>query len=107
MAGEAMSAGADRATTQKFLTKMAVCLVPLALTPLWGFLISEEYLNFGGGCKDIILLIPWVLWSIVYSLVFIVLWIIGRSFSQMIVYSIAGASGVIVLAWGILLSFLL
>jgi len=82
-----------------FLKKLAICLLPLALTPLWGFLISEGYLNFGGGCKDIILLIPWLLWSLFYSLFFIVLWIRGRSLGRLIAYSIAGAIGVIVLVW--------
>jgi hypothetical protein len=101
--GEAMTPITDRTTPQEFLTKIAVCLLPLALTPIWGFLISEGYLNFGGGCKDIVLLIPWLLWSFVYSLFFIVLWIRGRSFGKLIAYSIAGASGVIVLVWIIML----
>ncbi len=95
----------DSSTMLRFLTKIAVCLLPLALTPLWGFLISEGYLNFGGGCKDIILLIPWLLWSLFYSLFFIVLWIRGRPFGRLIAYSVAGASGVIVLVWIIMLSF--
>jgi hypothetical protein len=90
----------------KFLTKLAACLLPLALTPLWGFLISEGYLNFGGGCKDIILVIPWLLWSVAYSLFFIVLWIKGRSFGRLTAYSIAGASGVILVAWMMLLFWL-
>jgi hypothetical protein len=103
--GEAMIPRTDRATTQKFLTKIAICLLPLALTPFWGLLISEGYLNLGGGCKDIILLIPWLLWSLVYSVFFIVLWIRGRSFGRLIAYSVAGASGVIVLAWIVILFF--
>jgi hypothetical protein len=105
-AGEAMIPRTDRAATQKFLTKIAACLLPLALTPIWGFLLSEGYLNFGGGCKDIILVIPWLIWSLVYSLFFIVLWIRVRSLGRLIAYSIAGASGVMVLA-GIVLFGLL
>jgi len=103
--GEAMIPSTDTATTQKFVTKIVVCLLPLALTPLLAILISEGYLNLGGGCKDIILLIPWLLWSIVYSVFFIVLWIRGRSFGQLIAYSVAGASSVIVLVWIVMLSF--
>jgi hypothetical protein len=106
MTGEAMIPRTDGATTQKFLTKVAVCLLPLALTPVLGFLISDGYLNLGGGCKDIILLIPWLLWSLVYSLFFIVLWIRGRSLGRLTAYSIAGASGVIVLVWIMLYCFL-
>jgi hypothetical protein len=90
-----------------FLKKLAICILPLALTPLWGFLISEGYLNLGGGCKDIILLVPWLLWSLIYSLIFVVLWIKGRSLGRLIAYSIAGASGVIVMVWIMLLCFLL
>jgi hypothetical protein len=104
--GEAMIPRTHSATTQKFLTKIVVCLLPLGLTPLLGFLISEGYLNLGGGCKDIILLLPWLLWSLVYSFFFILLWIKGRPFGRLIAYSVAGASGVIVLVWIIMLSFL-
>ncbi len=103
--GEAMIPRTDRSTTLRFVTKIAVCLLPLALTPLWGFLISEGYLNLGGGCKDIILLIPWLLWSLFYSVFFIVLWIRGRSLGQLTAYSVAGASGVIVLVWIVMLFF--
>jgi hypothetical protein len=104
-AGQAMIPRTDPSTKQKFLTKIAACLLPLTLTPLWGLLISEGYLNLGGGCKDIILLIPWLLWSLVYSVFFIVLWIRGRPIGQLIAYSTAGATGVVVLVWIIMLSF--
>jgi hypothetical protein len=87
----------------KSLTKMAACLGPLALTPLLAFLISEDYLSFGGGCKDIILLIPWLVWSAAYVLIFIGLWIKKHSFGWLVGYSAAGATGVVALAWIILL----
>jgi len=98
-AGETMIPRTDASAKQKFLTRLAACLLPLALTPLWIFLISEGYLNFGGGCKDIILVIPWFLWSLVYSSFFIVFWIKGRTFRRLITNSILGASGVVVAVW--------
>jgi hypothetical protein len=50
-------------------------LVPLGLTPLLAYFISNGTLNFGGGCKDIVLVLPWLLWSLLYFLACVVLWI--------------------------------
>lgn len=50
----------------KFLGKLVLCMLPLALTPIWGYLISDGYLNFGGGEKDLLLLLPWLIWSFIY-----------------------------------------
>ncbi len=91
----------------KFLIKLAACLAPLAVTPLLAFLISEDYLNFGGGCKDIILLIPWLVWSVGYAVVFTVLWIKRYPFGRLVAYSLVGAIGVVALAWTILLVYAL
>jgi len=41
-----------------FIFRLILSIVPLALTPLLGFLIAEGYLNFGGGEKDLFLLVP-------------------------------------------------
>jgi hypothetical protein len=80
-----------------FVTRIVACLAPLVFTPVWGFLIAEGYLDFGGGCKDIILLIPWVLWSLVYSVCFILLWIKKYPPAELIAYSAAVATGVLAL----------
>ena len=39
-----------------FIFRLILSIVPLALTPLLGFFIAEGYLNFGGGEKDLFLL---------------------------------------------------
>lgn len=44
----------------------------LALTPLLGFFIADGYLNCGGGEKDLLLFIPWILWSLLYLIFFLV-----------------------------------
>ena len=62
-----------------FIFRLILSIVPLALTPLLGFFIAEGYLNFGGGEKDLFLLIPWMVWSVVYFVLFLILW--RRKFS--------------------------
>ena len=47
---------------------------PLLATPLIGFLIAENYLSFGGGDKDIVILIPWVAWAFIFIFSGIFLW---------------------------------
>jgi hypothetical protein len=32
--------------------------MPVLLTPVWGYLIADGYINFGGGEKDLLLGIP-------------------------------------------------
>jgi hypothetical protein len=57
------------------VVRLLTALVPLALTPLLFSLISNGTLNFGGGCKDILLVLPWLVWSALYLVACIVLWI--------------------------------
>lgn len=85
-----------------FLSKLLICLLPAALTPLWGYLIAEGYLNFGGGEKDLFLLIPWILWSVIYSLIFIVAWIRRNNIKAILLYSVGGATGILAVAWSVL-----
>lgn len=51
--------------------RVFVALIPLGLTPGLFWLIAEAYLNLGGGEKDIVLIIPWMLWSVVYGAAFV------------------------------------
>jgi len=85
-----------------FLGKLTLCLLPIVLTPIWGYLISDGYLNFGGGEKDLLLLLPWILWSLIYSLVFIVAWAKGKNIKAVILYSVGGATGVLAVTWSVL-----
>lgn len=56
------------------IARIVTALVPLALTPLLLFAIAEGYLNFGGGEKDLFMLLPWMLWSFVFAIGAFVLW---------------------------------
>ena len=82
--------------------RLGFCFLPLALTPLWGYLIADGYLNFGGGEKDLLLLIPWILWSLLYLVIFVVSWLKRLPMKRGLAYSAGGASVVLVLVWLVL-----
>ncbi len=86
----------------QWLGKLLLCMLPPALTPLWAYLIAESYLNFGGGCKDLVLLLPWALWSALYSLAFIVGWIKRLPTLRILAWSVGTATGLIILVWVIM-----
>jgi hypothetical protein len=79
--------------------RLGICLFPLALTPLWGYLIAESYLNFGAGEKDLVLLVPWILWSLLYLVIFVMSWLKHVSIKRGFCYSAGGATAVLLLAW--------
>jgi hypothetical protein len=85
-----------------FFTKLILCLLPILMTPIWGHLLSYGYLDFGGGDKDIFLLIPWLFWSFFYLLIFIVAWIMRKKIKVILFYAIGGATGIFALTWIVL-----
>ncbi len=85
-----------------FLGKLTLCLAPMMLTPIWGYLISDGYLNFGGGEKDLFLLLPWILWSLIYSLIFIVAWAKRKKIKVVFLSAVAGATGLLAVTWMVL-----
>lgn len=42
--------------------------LPALLTPLLVYVLAEGILNFGGGEKDVLLALPWLVWSVVFAL---------------------------------------
>jgi len=56
----------------KFL-QVILALIPLLLTPALVYLLAEGVLDFGGGEKDIILALPWLIWSMVFAISSLVL----------------------------------
>ena len=59
---------------QMIVKKVLTLLAPLLATPVLFLLISEEYLNLGAGCKDIVILLPWLLWSVIFLITGLILW---------------------------------
>ena len=86
-----------------FIFRLILSIVPFALTPLLGFLIAEGYLNFGGGEKDLFLLIPWMVWSVVYFVLFLILWRREFSINKGCDYAAVGATGALALIYGVIL----
>lgn len=83
--------------------RVGLCLLPLALTPSWIFLIAEGYLNFGGGEKDLLLVIPWIVWSALFLVIGVIAWVRGLSWKRGLAWSAGGATAVLAGAWVCLL----
>jgi hypothetical protein len=54
--------------------KILVMILPLLITPLLAFMISENIISFGAGDKDLLLLIPWCIWSVIFIITGSALW---------------------------------
>ena len=54
-------------------------LFPLALTPVFGYLLAEDHIKLGGGEKDIVVLLPWLWWSLVFAVSSFIFWRRGHS----------------------------
>lgn len=52
--------------TSQIAVRLLTASLPLALTPLFFWLLAEGYLNLGGGEKDILMTLPWLLWSLAF-----------------------------------------
>ena len=83
----------------EWLGKLGLGVGPLAVTPLLVLLIAEGHRNFGGGEKDLILVLPWILWSLVYGIVFAVCWGRKLPLRRVLFYAAGGATVLVVGAW--------
>jgi hypothetical protein len=54
--------------------RIMTAFAPLLLTPVLGWAINNGTLNFGGGEKDVILLVPWLVWAIGFATAALVYW---------------------------------
>lgn len=81
----------------RIVLRLAICLLPLGLTPILLHLIGYGYLNFGGGCKDVLMMLPWMVWSLIYLIISIVCWRKQWSIAKGIAYSVIGATGILAL----------
>ena len=82
--------------------RLFLSILPLALTPLLEFFIADGYLNLGGGEKDVLLLIPWILWSLLYLIFFLASWWIKVPVTRGLAYASGGATGVLAFIYVIL-----
>jgi hypothetical protein len=84
------------------LGKLSLGVIPLLLTPVWGYLIAIGHFNFGGGDKDLLLLIPWLAWALSYLVIFLAAWRKKKDTKTMVIYGISGATGLLLVAWVVL-----
>lgn len=84
--------------------KAIILLAPLISTPLWGVLIAEGYLSFGAGEKDLLLLIPWCLWAVLFICFGLLLSRAKISFKIWVVKSLIYSMSIMLFLWlGLLL----
>jgi len=81
--------------------------LPLMLTPVLGWAINAGHLNFGGGEKDIILLVPWLLWSTIFAVGALVCWRRRVPLGRSLLWAAAWATGGLLLLWLVLVPSLL
>ncbi len=78
--------------------RLTMSLLPMALTPVLAFLLSEGYVNMGGGCKDILLLLPWTLWAVLYGGISLGAWWRGLPPARAATWAVLGATLILLLA---------
>lgn len=79
------------------IIKICLLLLPTLLTPVWGYFLADGTINLGGGDKDIFVLIPYLLWSVLYlvSGVFFLKCSIRRMTGEALLYSL----GIMLALW--------
>lgn len=55
------------------ISHAALALLPLLLSPLVLFALAEGWIDFGGGEKDVVLVLPYFIWSLTFFVCAIVL----------------------------------
>ncbi len=84
------------------IVRALVAFAPLALTPLLLWLLGNGGLSFGGGEKDMLLVFPWMLWSICFAIVFLVKSRTMKGYVRPIVRGLGWATGLLILLWLVL-----
>ena len=81
------------------LVRITTALIPLALVPVLAYLIAYGRIDLGGGEKDLVWILPWSLWSLLFAASALVLWRRGWSLSRSLVRSaIVGFLGILLVA---------
>jgi len=82
---------------------LLLALVPLAFTPGLVFLLAEGILSFGGGEKDLILALPYIVWALLFFITALVLiikqWSIARWFQRSLLVSIGLMLSLWIVVW--------
>jgi hypothetical protein len=79
--------------------QVVLALLPLLLTPVLGYVLTEGVLNLGGGDKDILWAFAWAIWSIAFAISSIFL--INRNWAvdKWALRSTIASTGVMLVLW--------
>ena len=84
------------------LLRLFLAIVPLLITVLLAWIVMAGYLSLGGGEKDIFLVVPLLIWSMVYLCSFLTLWWRRASIGRSVSVSAGFATGLVVMAFLVL-----
>lgn len=90
--------------TSSAVRRLATALAPLALCFVVGWFVISGPLGFGGGEKDIFLVVPLAIWSLVFALSSLVMWAGGASLARSSKVSALVAVGVLAAAFATLVA---
>ena len=84
------------------LWRLVSAFLPLALCLVFAWLVTSGPLGFGGGEKDIFLVLPLALWSVVFAAVSLAMWARGASLASASKLSALVALGVLAVSFALL-----
>jgi len=64
------------------ITHFIYAFLPLALAPVFFFALAEGWINLGGGEKDILIVLPYTLWALIFFVSSVILIIKRRTLKQ-------------------------
>ena len=79
--------------------KLLFAITPLLRTILFAGLVMEGHFTFGGGEKDVLLVVPLLLWSFAYLFCYLVLWWRRAAIKRAIAQSAGVATALVAIAW--------
>lgn len=82
--------------------RLLISAAPLAATPVLFALLAAGVLSFGGGEKDLVLLVPWAGWSLLFLAITLVGWRKELSVPRCVLVGMAGATVLSVVGWALL-----
>lgn len=85
--------------------RISVTVVPLLASLGFGWMVMEGHLDLGGGDKDILFVAVLLLWSSIFLLSKLTLWLQGFAFGQSVSVSAGISTGLTALAWVVLFVF--
>lgn len=94
------------------LSRLCAALAPVGVTALFAVFVMQGWVGFGGGEKDVLLLFPVAIGSIIFAVVSCVMWVRGASlasaswmaarvaFGALLALLVLGVFSAAISAWG-------